>query len=63
MITCKICEKEVLADRLGPHSQKCKDLIESKELLSSIIVKMKSHGSEALTMKHMLETNAAKQKK
>lgn len=63
MVVCKICEKEVPADRLGPHSQKCKDLAESKELLSSIIAKMEAHGEQALEMKQALETNATKQKR
>lgn len=63
MVVCKICEKEVPADRLGPHSQKCKDFAESKEILSAIITKMDAYGEQALEMKNALETNATKQKK
>lgn len=63
MLPCKICEKEVPAEKLSLHSQKCRDVTESKEILTSIIAKMESHGEQAQAMKNALETNAAKEKK
>jgi hypothetical protein len=63
MITCKICEKEVLEDLLGPHSQKCREVNEYKETLTAIIARMEIHSDKASSMKNSLETYATKQQK
>jgi len=60
MIACLICEKEVADDRLGPHSAKCRELAEFKEILKNIVIKMENHGEKAEKMKNTLETYTAK---
>jgi len=60
MIACLICEKEVADDRLGPHSAKCRELAESKELLKNIVIKMENHSEKAEKMRNTLETHTAK---
>jgi len=61
MIKCKICESEILGERLKDHSSKCRDVTELKENLFVFVNKMESYAEKASAMKNSLETYAAKQ--
>ena len=60
MIPCRICEKTVPADKLEPHSAKCIEVTEIRELLRSIVNKMDKHGEKAMHMRNSVETYVAK---
>lgn len=62
MVVCKICEKDIAAEKLGPHSQKCKEVAQLREELLQIKVKMEDASENAQRMKRSLETQATKQK-
>jgi len=62
MIKCKICESEILGEKLKDHSIKCKDVTELKEKLLVFINRMEDFAEKASAMKNSLETYAAKQK-
>ncbi len=62
MITCKICEKKTLSDRLADHSKLCREVTLLYEELHEVRTKMGQFAEKAATMKNSLEIYAVQQK-
>lgn len=62
MTKCKICEQNIIDDKLSAHSDKCKEVMELQIELSALRTKMQSYDERATLMKNSLESNAARQR-
>ena len=62
MITCKICEKQTLSDRLADHSKVCREVTILYEQLHELRSNMGLFADKAATMKNSLEIYAVQQK-
>lgn len=62
LVTCKICESELPAEKLSDHSLKCLEVAELQEKVTGLKNKMEEYAEKASLMKNSLETYATKQK-
>ena len=60
-LKCKICEKDVLNNKLALHSPKCTEVTKLEQTISELIDKMQNYSDQAASFKRSLITETTLQ--